>query len=118
MVPYVAIFNRQLIITLATKIIMPEKTTSGPGKGRLKLITFQRRTPEKPATAPKTALSHEYLRMCELRFFAAIAGTMTRKPTSNVPTIWMPIATTTETRKRYRRFTCNLCKTGNNISWF
>ncbi len=26
-----------------------------------------------------------------LRFFAAIAGTITRKPTSNVPTIWIPI---------------------------
>jgi hypothetical protein len=69
------------------KIAMPTKTTNGPGKAMPKPKVLHRKTPENPAIAPKTALSHEYLRIWELKFFAAIAGTMTRKPTSNVPTI-------------------------------
>jgi hypothetical protein len=68
-----------------TKIIIPTKTTIGPGKGKLE--TPHSNTPEKAATTPKTALNKEYLRISELRFFAAIAGTITRKPTSKVPTI-------------------------------
>ena len=83
--------------------MMPEKTTMGPENGIAEVGPKKRlhiRTPENPAIAPKTALSIEYLRICALKFFAAIAGTITRNPTSNVPTIWIPIATTTETRKR------------------
>jgi hypothetical protein len=60
---YVVIFSLQLIITVIAKIAMPEKTTNGPGKGKLKLNMLHRRTPENPATAPKTALSQEYLRI-------------------------------------------------------
>lgn len=63
---------------------MPEKTTNGPGK--VKPERPHNRIPENEVTAPKTALSKEYLRMSELKFFAAIAGTITRKPTSKVPT--------------------------------
>ncbi len=83
---------------VTAKIMMPTKTTIGPGKGRILLSLkkrFHKRTPMNPVTAPKVALSNEYLFMCELKVLAAIAGTITRKPTSNVPTIWMPMATTT-----------------------
>jgi hypothetical protein len=83
--------------------MMPEKTTSGPENGMAELgpkKKIQMRTPENPAAAPNTALSIAYLHICELKVLAAIAGTITRKPTRRVPTIWIPMATTTETRKR------------------
>jgi hypothetical protein len=95
----VVIFNLQLITTVIAKIMMPTKTTIGPGNGKFRLKTLHNSTPVNPVTAPNIALSRAYFFMWELRFLAAMAGTITRKPTSNVPTIWMPMATTTETRK-------------------
>jgi len=50
--------------------------------------------------APKVALNAPYLRRSLLMFFAAAAGTTTRKPTSRVPTILMPTATTVDTSRR------------------
>src|SRR3989337_23336 len=81
---------------------IPEKTTKGPG-GMLGM-KLANRTPEKALIAPKIELNKAYLNMSELKFFAAIAGTTTKKPTSRVPTILIPTATTVHTRKRYRRF--------------
>ena len=51
---------------VAAKIMMPEKTTSGPENGIDELgpkKMLQTSTPENPAVAPKTALSQEYLRI-------------------------------------------------------
>ena len=53
---------------------------------------------------PKTELSSEYLYRLEVRFFAVAAGTITRKPTSRLPAILIPMATTSETSRRYTRF--------------
>ena len=85
---------------VTAKIMIPTKTTMGPGKGKLRPKMLHKSTPVNPVMAPKIELSRAYFFMCVLKFLAAMAGTITRKPTSKVPTIWMPIATTTETRKR------------------
>jgi hypothetical protein len=93
----VVIFIFQLATIVTAKTAIPEKTTMGPG-GRFRLL--ESRIPENAAIAPKRALSKEYRRMSELKFFDAIAGTITKNPTSKVPTILMPMATTTDTKKR------------------
>jgi hypothetical protein len=61
--------------------------------------------PEIAETAPKTALRGRYRDRFPLIVRAAAAGVTTKKPTSNVPVTWIPIATVTETRSRYSRFT-------------
>ena len=90
-------FDCHLANTDTTKIVTPEITTNGP-VGRFKKLEL--RIPAKALTAPKTALRTAYLKRSELRFFAAAAGTMTRKPTRRVPTILIPTATTRDTRRR------------------
>jgi len=53
--------------------------------------------------APKAELITAYFSRLELMFFADAAGTATKKPTNRLPTIFMPVATTRETSRRYRR---------------
>ena len=53
--------------------------------------------------APNAELMTEYLSRLELMFFADAAGTATKKPTNRLPTIFMPVATTRETSRRYKR---------------
>ena len=66
---------------------------------------LDRTIPETAETAPKIALSMKYRDKFALMMRAAAAGVTTRKPTSNVPVTCMPIATVTDTRRRYIRFT-------------
>ena len=81
-------------------ITIPENTTIGPGT---KPNTMEMPKPTKALTPPKIVLKKAYLNIFVIRFLAAIAGTTTRNPTSKVPTILMPMETTTEMRNRYRR---------------
>ena len=79
------------------KITTPEITTSGPGSI---LSAPDSAIPEIAEMAPNIALKMKYLERLALTILAAAAGVTTKKPTSNVPVTWMPIATVTETRRR------------------
>ncbi len=56
--------------------------------------------PKTEEMTPNTELNAKYLDKLELIVLAAAAGVTTRKPTSRVPVILMPMATVIETRRR------------------
>ena len=59
--------------------------------------------PDTAETAPNMELSSRYRDKLALMVFAAAAGVTTKKPTSKVPVICMPIATVNETSSKYKR---------------
>lgn len=89
------------MVTVVRNTAIPDSTTKGPG-GSCRYP--DNKTPDNALTIPKTELNIEYRYRFELRVLAVAAGTITRKPTSRLPTIFMPIATTRDTSRRYTRF--------------
>lgn len=61
--------------------------------------------PEDALITPNMLLKKDNYDIFELILFAATVGTVTRAPTSNVPTTLIPIAAIADTRKSYGRFT-------------
>jgi len=85
----------------APNIVIPVETIIGPA-GRFRYV--DNRMPETEQIAPNIELNIKYLAKLELMVLAAAAGVTTRKPTSRVPVIFMPIATVRDTSRRYSRF--------------
>jgi hypothetical protein len=78
-------------------ITMLDKTINGPGGSTR---NRDNNIPKDTLITPKRALDRAYLDRVELTLFATAAGTTTKKPTRSVPTIFMLMATISDTRKR------------------